>query len=117
MILTCAARRLSGVTLALCLAGCNASPPPPIAQAPAPTASLRYTPPDFQLPQGAGCSGDVARWQAIQENDRQMGHVTLPVYTQIQSEISQAAAVCQAGRDGEARGLVTASKRRHGYPA
>ena len=109
------------------LAGCNAGAQPPAAQASAaqPSATQpsavpaysRFTPPDFQLPQGAGCSGDVARWQAIQENDKQMGHVTADVYAQIQGEISQAASACQAGRNGEARAMVSASKHRHGYPA
>ncbi len=99
--------------LALALAGCNASAP--VAMAPQP-ASTNITPPDFKLPEGRGSAGDVARWQAIQQNDLNMGHVAQSVYDQIQREIAAAASACQAGRDGEASAMVTASKRRHGYP-
>lgn len=98
----------------LVTAGCNASSPPPaanVAAAPSPA-----TPASFKLPEGAGCSGDVARWRAIQENDRAIGHVNEKVYAQIQGEIAQAAAACQSGKDAEARALVRASKARHGYP-
>ena len=75
-----------------------------------------YTRRDFRLPDGAGCSGDIARWQAIQANDYASGNVNLRVYNQIQNEIARAAEVCLAGHDGEARKLVAASKARHGYP-
>ena len=76
----------------------------------------RYTPKNFRLPEGAGCSGDIARWQAIQANDYASGNVNLRVYNQIQNEIARAAEVCTAGRDVEARKLVASSKARHGYP-
>ena len=101
--------------LAGALAGCNSTAPAPEAAAPQ-VAHSNITPPDFKLPEGSGCSADVARWQAIQKNDLEMGHVGQGVYNQIQGEIAQAAAACQAGRDGEARAMVSASKKRHGYP-
>ena len=104
---------LASLLLSLALAGCNASAP--VAMAPQP-ASANFTPPDFKLPEGRGCSGDVARWQAIQQNDLNMGHVNQKVYDEIQREIAAAASTCQAGRDGEASAMVSASKRRHGYP-
>jgi hypothetical protein len=75
-----------------------------------------YTPKDFRLPEGAGCSGDIARWQAVQANDYASGNVNLKIYNQIQGEIGRAAALCSAGRDGEARKLIASSKARHGYP-
>ena len=101
--------------LTLALAGCNASGQSPQASAPQ-VASTNITPPDFKLPDGSGCSADVARWQAIQSNDLQMGHVGQGVDNEIQKEIAAAAAACQAGRDAEARSMVAASKHRHGYP-
>ena len=101
--------------LLLLTAGCNSSPPP-VASAPPRPASANVTPSDFRLPGGAGCSGDVANWQAIQDNDLRMGHVNQSVYNQIRSEIAQASAACSAGRDAEARSMVHASKARHGYP-
>lgn len=75
-----------------------------------------YTPRDFRLPEGAGCSGDIARWQAVQANDYASGNVNLRVYNQIQNEIARAAQACSARHDGEARRLIASSKARHGYP-
>jgi len=106
---------LAPLLLCLALAGCNASAPASVTSAVQP-ASTNITPPDFKLPEGRGCSGDVARWQAIQENDLNMGHVNQKVYDEIQREITAAASACQAGRDSEARAMVSASRRRHGYP-
>lgn len=100
---------------ALALAGCNTAmqtPEPVAASAPA-----GVTPSGFRLPEGAGCAGELARWQAIQDNDLATGHVTKSVYDRIQADIAQASAACQAGRDSEARGLVRASRVRNGYPA
>jgi hypothetical protein len=101
--------------LAMALAGCNASAPQPVASAPQ-VASTNITPPDFRLPTGTGCAGDVARWRALQDNDLRMGHVTQSVYGEIQHEIAAADAACQAGNDAQARSMVAASKHRHGYP-
>ncbi len=75
-----------------------------------------FTPKSFKLPDGSGCAGDLARWQAVQANDYGGGNVGLKVYNQIQNEIDQAAALCAAGQDAAARKLVAASKARHGYP-
>ena len=69
------------------------------------------------LPSGTGCSASIARWQAIQDNDLNSGHVGQSVYNQIQKDIEQASAACQAGKDAEAEAIVRASRARHGYPA
>lgn len=99
------------------LAGCNAARTPQVASQAAPAAAARgVTPPDFQAPDGSGCSGAVARYRAVMENDLAMGHVNQSVYAQIQSEISDASAACSAGQDGRALSLLRASKSRHGYP-
>jgi hypothetical protein len=79
-------------------------------------ATQPFTPKSFRMPDGAGCGGDVARWKAVQDNDYASGNIGLKVYHEIQGEIARADAACQAGRDGEARGMIHASKRRHGYP-
>ena len=77
---------------AFALAACNSSAPPPAFSAPpqrvATGAPPGVTPSSFRLPEGAGCSGDIARWQAIQSNDLQTGHVNQTVYDQIQGEIA-----------------------------
>lgn len=108
---------LSAVFAASALAGCNSSsapPPAPVAQGPG---SRSVTPPGFKLPEGAGCTGAIARYRAIQDNDLAMGHVNQSVYNQIQSEIANAEKACAAGEDAKAQGLIRASKSRHGYPA
>ncbi len=116
MMFRAALRASFPLSLLLTLSACNSGAPPPQAAAPRPTERAAYTPPDFQMPAGAGCTGDIARWQAVQDNDKKMGQVNDAVAAEIASEISAASSACQAGRDGEARAMVATSKRRHGYP-
>ena len=106
------------LALSLALAGCNANragpevmipPPPP------PQSSIRVTPPGFQLPQGGGCAGDIARFRAIQDNDLAMGHVNAEVYKQIQGDVAEADHACAQGDNLRAEGLLRATKARHGY--
>lgn len=100
--------------LALLTAACNQTAPAPVAAPAGPVSPV--TPAGFRLPDGAGCSGEIARWRAIQDNDLKTGHVGQKVYETIRGEIAQAEAACAGGRDAEARGLVAASRKRHGYP-
>jgi hypothetical protein len=100
---------------ALALAGCNANQPAPSASTPAP-ASLAYAPSNFQMPAGAGCTGAIARYRAVADDDFATGNVNPPVYRQIKSEIGGAEQACGAGRDKEAQSMVLASRKRHGYP-
>lgn len=96
------------------LAGCNAPQnPPPVAAA---AVNVSVTPTHFRLPDGAGCSGEVARYRAVIANDRATGHVGAKVADTIDVDIDEAAAVCQSGKDAQSIALVRASKTRHGYP-
>ena len=108
-------RVLVGLLLAAALAGCNSPAQAPEAATP-PAASIRVTPPGFQLPAGSGCAGEIARYRAIQDNDLAMGHVAQSIYDQIHAEIGAAEKTCAAGRDGEARAMILSSRQRHGYP-
>jgi hypothetical protein len=102
---------------ALTLAGCNASNPPPTASAPSPApGSLLVAPSNFKMPEGAGCTGEIARYRAVQDDDLAMGQIAQSVYDQIHSEIVAAAQACSAGRDAEARAMIMSSRKRHGYP-
>ncbi len=74
------------------------------------------TPAGFRLPEGTGCSGEIARFRAVQDNDLQTGHVNKSVYDRIKVELDQASAACSAGNDAGARGMLAATKRRFGYP-
>ena len=74
------------------------------------------TPAGFQLPEGTDCSAKIARYRAVQDNDLSMGHVAQSVYNQIKRDTDAALHVCEAGRDAEAKSMVAASQRRHGYP-
>lgn len=104
------------------LAGCHSTGPSAVAvaapppAAPSGYATQAYTPQGFKLPEGGGCSGDIARWQAIQDNDYKSGNVSLAVYNQIKGDIASASAACSAGRDAEARRIISSSRARHGYP-
>lgn len=111
---------------ALALAGCNAASttrarapaaPAETVASVAPAAPSGVTPASFRLPEGSGCTAEIARWKAIQDNDLAAGHVSKTVHDRIAVDIAQASAACQAGRDAEARGLVRASRVRNGYPA
>ncbi len=108
---------LCAASSALLLAGCNSNAPAPQASAPpASSAPVGVTPSSFRMPEGSGCSGDVARWKAIQDNDLATGHVSKSVYDRIQNDINQASAACAGGRDAESRAMVRASRARNGYP-
>jgi len=102
------------VVACFALAACNA--PAPQTSAPPTPGSVAVTPPGFQLPEGTDCSAKIARYRAIQDNDLSMGHVVQSVYDQIKRETDAASKVCAAGRDAEAKSMVAASQRRHGYP-
>jgi hypothetical protein len=104
------------VVLPLALSGCNASRQALPASAPPPAATARVTPEGFQMPGGSGCAGDIARYRAVQDNDRALGHVNPSVYDQIQGEIAEAERACTAGDVAQANALLRASKARHGYP-
>jgi hypothetical protein len=45
-----------------------------------------------------------------------MGQIAQSVYNQIHGEIAAAAQACSVGHDEEARSMVLASRKRHGYP-
>jgi hypothetical protein len=99
------------------IVGCNQT-----AQAPAPvpvansSAVPGVTAASFRLPDGAGCSGEVARFRAIMANDLETGHTTKPVFDRVNAEIDQAASACSSGRDGEATRMVRATRTKFGYP-
>ena len=99
---------------AFALAACNA-PAPQASARPRPGPSPSR-PPDFQLPEGGDCSAKIARYRAVQDNDLSMGHVAQSVYNQIKRETDAAESVCAAGRDAEAKAMIAASEKRHGYP-
>jgi hypothetical protein len=108
-------KRLAPLLFAcLALAACNT--PAPQASAPPVPGSVAVTPSNFQLPEGGDCSADIARYRAIQDNDLSMGHVALSVYKQIKREIEAAELECSAGHEAQARTMIVASKKRHGYP-
>lgn len=100
---------------ALALADCNA--PAPQASAAPVAGSVAVTPSDFHLPEGGDCAAEIARYRAILRNDLSMGHVAQSVYNQIKRETDAAEGACSVGRDAQAKSMIAASKKRHGYPA
>ena len=75
-----------------------------------------FAPPSLQMAVGDGCSGVIARYRAVQDNDLSMGHVNKSVYAQIKREIEAAEQACSAGQDAKATSMIRASQARHGYP-
>lgn len=101
---------------ALLLAACNST-----AQAPAPQAQAQppayVTRSDFRLPEGAGCSGEIARFRAVMDNDLATGHVNRQVHARVIADLAGPEQACAAGRDADARGRLRQVKTRYGYPA
>ncbi|WP_112662522.1 hypothetical protein [Microvirga flavescens] len=62
-----------------------------------------------------GCQAEIEEYRAIMENDRRMGHVNASVYNRVEADIGKASAACAAGRDAEARRMISATKSRYGY--
>ncbi|MBX9739417.1 MAG: hypothetical protein K2X62_05075 [Beijerinckiaceae bacterium] len=98
------------------LAGCNTTPAPTARVQPAATAAPASPFPVVVMPEGSGCSAVIGRYQAVLKADLETGNVNKSVYDRIQGELAPANSACAAGRDGEARSIVAASKSRHGYP-
>ena len=108
-------RPLFVVAGALLLAACNtAAEAPPQAQAQPPAYVTRS---DFRLPEGAGCSGAIARLRAVMDNDLATGHVNRQVHTRVMTDLAGPEQACAAGRDGDARARLRQVKTRYGYPA
>ncbi len=109
-------KRVAAFSAMVVLAACNQSAPPPAASVAQPQSASLITPAGFRLPEGQGCAGEIARFRAVQDNDLQTGHVNKAVHGRIGAEIDQAAVLCSAGNDAGARGALSGTKKRFGYP-
>ncbi|MBY0611768.1 MAG: hypothetical protein K2P80_06255 [Beijerinckiaceae bacterium] len=99
------------------LAACNSSGPRPAQEVSAGPATPRLvTPAGFKLPNGPGCQGAVDRFQALIDEDLEVGHTIKSVHAQMSAEIAHARTTCAAGNDAGARAEIAASRSRHGYP-
>jgi hypothetical protein len=65
---------------------------------------------------GAGCAGEIARFEAVLKSDAETGNVNRKVYDRAQPQLNRASAACAAGRDGEAHAILAGTKRQLGYP-
>lgn len=102
-------------TSLLALGACQTTTEAPAAPKPEPR-GVSITPANFKLPEGAGCTGDIARFRAIQANDLETGHTTKKVYDEIEAEMKKAEGMCAAGNSGGASAHVRSTKSRYGYP-
>ncbi len=103
---------LAALGLAAALGGCNET-----SGGVGPIASAPIGPTAYRLPPGAGCTGEINRFQDVLKADLASGNVGQKVFDDIQRDLTRAASSCEAGREGEARGIVASSKRAHGYRA
>jgi hypothetical protein len=101
------------VMLAGCQTAAEAPTPQPVAQGSSPQYVTR---PDFRLPEGAGCSGEIARFRAVMDNDLATGHVNREVHGRVMADLRGPEGACAANRSGEASASLRAIKQRYGYP-
>lgn len=105
----------TSLALAACQTAAEAPAPQPVAAQPA--APPPYvTRPDFRLPEGGGCAGDLARFRAVIDNDLTTGHVAREVHGRMVANLAGPEAACRAGRAGEAAAGLRAVRQRYGYP-
>lgn len=102
---------------AMLLAACNTTAEVPAPQPVAQSASPQYvTRSDFRLPEGQGCSGELARFRAVMDNDLATGHVNRDVHGRVMADLRGPEAACAANRSGEAMAGLRSVKSRYGYP-
>lgn len=97
------------------LAGCNTTADMPAPQ-PVPQQQNYVTRPDFRLPEGQGCSGEIARFRAVMDNDLSTGNVNRDVHGRVIADLRGPEAACAANRSGEALAGLRTVKSRYGYP-
>ncbi len=108
--------------LVLSLAACQSAAPPSASPSSSVNANdyanlpAGVTPKNFQLPTGKGCSGDIARFRAVMDNDLASGHTTDKVHHDIHAELDRISRTCDPAHDSEASAAVRALKSRFGYP-
>lgn len=110
---------LAATLAALLLAACTQTSGPatsPAAPQPGTLAAAGVTSPDFRLPEGAGCTGQISRFRAIMRNDLETGHTTDSVFKAVNAELDTASRACADGRDGEATRMVRTTRAKFGYP-
>jgi hypothetical protein len=105
---------LIAVTLGFGLAACQTTSVTPPAPSPS-SAPVGVTPNTFSMPSGSGCSGEVARFQAVMDNDLDTGHTTKGVHANVSAEIATARATCAGGNEGGAIGQLNGTKSKFGY--
>lgn len=99
------------------LAGCNTPQPQQTSAANYQSLPAGVAPQNFKLPDEPGCQGDIARFQAIIDNDLATGHTTQKVRDAVASDLSRAETACKAGKGSEASAIVTSTRKKFGYPA
>lgn len=99
------------------LAACNTPAPQAPSQASYQSLPAGVSPSNFRLPDQPGCQGDVARFQSIIDNDLATGHTTQKVRDTVTADLARAQKACDAGRSAEASSIVSATRKKFGYPA
>ena len=105
----------ASVWLSACTTTADAPAPQPVA-APVTQPGSYVTPAGFRLPEGAGCTGEIARFRAVMDNDLATGHVAREVHGRVLADLRGSEEACAAGQAGEAGARLRAVKNRYGYP-
>ena len=106
---------ITGAAAALC--ACNQSAQP--YETPVAAHRLRpgRRPRGRTLPPAAACTDKLNSYQKVLTSDVTTGNLNEKVYDEIEADLSRAANACAAGKDGEALGIIHATKEKHGYHA
>lgn len=62
------------------------------------------------------CTGRLEVFTKLIDHDLKTGFVGKSVHTKMTAELTAASAACNAGDDGKAQALISATQSRHGYP-
>jgi hypothetical protein len=65
----------------------------------------------------ASCTQRIAFVHRIIEKDVKTGFVDKKVYDDMNSDLAAASQACDSGNDAKAQALISATQRKHGYPA
>ena len=70
---------------------------------------------NFHVPGPSGCTGPIAQFQSVIENDIATGNLARSVHGRITADLAPVKAACSAGREADAARQLAGVKARYGY--
>ncbi len=60
------------------------------------------------------CWSVIEHWRGSAAGEKAAGRMGLSAYNAVENEIDRATALCQSGRDAQAKAMIAGSRHRHG---